>query len=207
MKAKVFGIGMMKTGTSTLGTCFEQLGYKRKSFDLEAMRKYFKQNYEYLFEITDQYDALEDLPWLMMYEELDKKYPNSKFILTVRKSSETWYKSFWMHLIMMGGTFELSKLKFGKLGAELEKKKGKQKVIALYEAHNKAVTDYFADSPDKLLTICWDQEDGWQRLCDFLGKKIPPNPFPHSNKTKNIFYVYTQYVQNRVSKLFSKYFL
>ncbi|KAF4964573.1 hypothetical protein FSARC_7532 [Fusarium sarcochroum] len=28
----------------------------------------------------------------------------------------------------------------------------------------------------------WTVEDGWEPLCEFLGKSVPDEPFPHSNK-------------------------
>jgi hypothetical protein len=45
------------------------------------------------------------------------------------------------------------------------------------------VIDYFADKPDKLLVICWENKDGWNKLCDFLNKSVPKVPFPHLNKS------------------------
>lgn len=32
---------------------------------------------------------------------------------------------------------------------------------------------------DRLLE--WNVEDGWQPLCEFLGKKVPSQPFPRAN--------------------------
>jgi hypothetical protein len=52
-----------------------------------------------------------------------------------------------------------------------------------YNNHNQQVIDYFADKPDKLLVICWENKDGWNKLCDFLNKSVPKVPFPHLNKS------------------------
>ena len=35
-------------------------------------------------------------------------------------------------------------------------------------------------SKERLLE--WTVEDGWEPLCEFLGKSVPDEPFPHSNK-------------------------
>jgi hypothetical protein len=32
-------------------------------------------------------------------------------------------------------------------------------------------------------TFCWEDSDGWDSLCSFLGVPIPNAPFPHSNRT------------------------
>lgn len=33
--------------------------------------------------------------------------------------------------------------------------------------------------PERLLE--WSVEDGWEPLCEFLGKEVPSEPFPHVN--------------------------
>ena len=54
--------------------------------------------------------------------------------------------------------------------------------IACYERHNREVQEYFAKRPDDLLIIDLPNDDGWSRLCPFLGHDIPNEPFPHANK-------------------------
>ena len=36
--------------------------------------------------------------------------------------------------------------------------------------------------PDDFLIIDLPNDDGWSRLCPFLGHDIPNEPFPHANK-------------------------
>jgi hypothetical protein len=57
-------------------------------------------------------------------------------------------------------------------------------LIERYEKHNSEVESYFRDRPKDLLVVDWEQGSGWKDLCEFLGKKIPNEPFPHSNKGK-----------------------
>ena len=42
--------------------------------------------------------------------------------------------------------------------------------------------------PERLLI--WNIKDGWEPLCNFLDKPIPPKPIPHENKSgdKNAFF-------------------
>ena len=49
------------------------------------------------------YDAFEDLPWCLLYRELDEAFPGSKFVLTVRSSSEVWLRSYRRHHAMEHG--------------------------------------------------------------------------------------------------------
>jgi len=30
-----------------------------------------------------------------------------------------------------------------------------------------------------LLVVCWENGDGWDKLCSFLNKRKPDEPFPH----------------------------
>ncbi|KAI0593601.1 hypothetical protein F4775DRAFT_494038 [Biscogniauxia sp. FL1348] len=39
--------------------------------------------------------------------------------------------------------------------------------------------------PERLLE--WTVEDGWEPLCEFLGKEVPEEPFPHANATGTQF--------------------
>jgi hypothetical protein len=55
-------------------------------------------------------------------------------------------------------------------------------LIERYTRHNQEVMDYFQDRPQSLLVVDWENGDGWQELCGFLGREIPREPFPHANK-------------------------
>lgn len=47
------------------------------------------------FDLIAQYgfQATTDLPAALYYEEIAKVYPDCKFVLTTRKNSEVWYRS------------------------------------------------------------------------------------------------------------------
>ena len=49
--------------------------------------------------------------------------------------------------------------------------------------HNAAVQQYFKGRPRDLLIFNISRGDGWEALCDFLGKDIPSQRFPHANKS------------------------
>lgn len=173
---KVFGIGLNKTGTTTLGKCFTHFGYKHQSFDLGLMKHVSRGELEPVFDFVDEYDSFEDWPWPLIYEELDDHYPNSKFILTTRKDSSTWFESLRRHSERTGPT-EFRKIAYG-----YEMPHGHESDhIEVYERHNGEVRDYFSDSND-LLEVCWETGSGWKELCNFLNETEPDIPFPHANK-------------------------
>jgi hypothetical protein len=57
---KVFGIGMNKTGTTTLKACLEQLGYTVCGPDLELLRYVNRGELGSVFEFAENYDGFQD---------------------------------------------------------------------------------------------------------------------------------------------------
>jgi len=188
---KVFGIGLNKTGTKTLGACLVHFGYKHKSVDVPAFELYKKGDLNGLFEIIYKYDSFEDWPWPLIYKEVDEKFPDSKFILTIRKTPEIWYKSLCRHAEYYGP----GKYRKHIYGFEWPHKH-KQHHLAFYDKHVEDVTDYFKSQPEKLLIVCWENGDGWEKLSSFLGVDCPKIPLPHTNKRRSKMEVLT----NRIRK-------
>ncbi len=123
------------------------------------------------------------MPWPMFYEKLDAHYPNSKFILTVR-SSEKWLNSCKNHYKDKGTPL------FAEIyGQGNHYPLGNEDVwLERYLLHNKSVREYFKSRPNDFLELNWENGDGWEKLCQFLGKPVPNRPFPHANKGKyNLF--------------------
>lgn len=83
-KTKTFGIGLSRTGTSSLTFALRTLGYEAKHFPKDPL------------EMSKEYDALTDTTVARDYKELDKMYPGSKFILTVRDIDD-WLRSVDLH--------------------------------------------------------------------------------------------------------------
>lgn len=177
IKTKYFCIGYPKTGTTTLETCFKILGFKTIKL-YNYFIKWFQNNdninkiiYDDFFSKSiENTNMFSDWPFHIIYKELDKKYPDSKFILTIRKNKKTWEKSLNEH-IRKGNNDSLRKIW-----------KIKNLPLYKYNEHIKEVKKYFKNRPDDLLILCFEKGDGWEKLCKFLKKEIPDKPFPHINK-------------------------
>jgi len=179
---KVFGIGLNKTGTKTLGDCFKAFGFNNKTFDMHLLNEFSKQNFDVIFKSCDLFDSFEDWPWPLLYKELDRRYPSAKFILTTRKSPQIWFESLCSHADKTGPT-EARRIAY----KHSMPHDHKEFHIDLYNRHNEEVTLHFSDRNDKLLQVCWENGDGWEQLCSFLKLPIPHLPFPHTNKRPQIF--------------------
>ena len=49
----------------------------------------------------------------------------------------------------------------------------------VFRKHIEDVRRHFAGRPDKLIELDIPAGDGWEKLCPFLGRPIPEQPFPH----------------------------
>lgn len=177
MSEKVFGVGFSKTGTKTLAECLRLIGYAHSDGDPSLLEEVMRGDLRRMFEKADRYESFDEWPWARMYKELDQRYPQAKFILTMRKDSKTWLRSVVKQAEQLGPTKNR-----GLVCGHAMPHGHEAEYVAVYEKHNRAILEYFAGRPDKLLVICWEKGSGWDDLCRFLGKRIGPVPLPHINK-------------------------
>ncbi|MFY0608254.1 MAG: hypothetical protein JXR10_16165 [Cyclobacteriaceae bacterium] len=178
---KIFGIGLNKTGTTSLGQALEILGYKKHlKSDLELLNAWSQGSLEVIQAAIDENEVFEDWPWPLTYEWVADKYPDAKFILTTRSSSERWFKSLCKHADKTGPT-QFRKIVYGhEMPHEFM-----EHHITYYNKHNENVRSFFKDNglTDRLLELCWEHGDGWNQLCPFLNHKVPSRDFPTANKS------------------------
>jgi sulfotransferase family protein len=180
--AKVFGIGLPKTGTTSLGYCFRRLGFKHRTFDMDLALKVKRNQVDDALREAERFEAFEDWPWFAIYRELDQRFPNSKFILTLRKDTATYVASLKGHHEREGirnEDFVKPHWWDGVFGVE-PAYWDYEKSALRYERHNREVLEYFGDRAGKdLLIVSWEKGDGWAELSRFLNKRAPDEPFPH----------------------------
>lgn len=176
---KIFGIGVPKTGTTSLGLALEMLGFNHKSYDQELNHRYDQGDCEPIFRETENYETFEDAPWNreILYRELDQRFPGSKFILTIREM-QSWLKSHEKHYAAKRLQERPQEIWMRKLYDE----KRKDKLIQWHQSRTENVFKYFEDRPNDLLVIdICGGGDSWEKLCPFLGLPIPVEPFPRAN--------------------------
>ena len=178
VSTKIFCIGFHKTGTKSLAAALRTLGYRVTGPNGVRDPDIEKNAFVMAYSLVENYDAFQDNPWPIIYKELDTKYPNSKFILTMR-DSESWIRSQVRH--------------FGRRETPMRKwiygvgcPKGNEKIyIKRFEDHNREVINYFKDRPQDFLILDLTQGDGWEKLCPFLGAETRNSPFPHTNRASD----------------------
>ncbi len=172
---KIFCIGFHKTGTSSLANALDYLGYRvTGSFGL--MDPDIAMTVGVLAtQIVPQFDAFQDNPWPLLYQEMDQAYPHSRFIFTLRPI-DAWMTSVLRHF--GGRSTPMRTWIYGAgdpRGNEILYRKR-------YEQHTDEVLAYFSERPLDLLVFNVTAGDGWEKLCAFLQIDNPPSiGFPHIN--------------------------
>jgi hypothetical protein len=200
LPTRIFGIGMHKTATTSLNAALKILGFDAAHWQDAHWAKaiWEEMTASGRSHTLERHYALSDLPITILYERLDKAYPGSKFILTMR-SEEAWIRSVRNHWDHNRNPFrstwstdpfthQVHKLVYGQKGFDAEI------MLARYRRHNAEVREYFKDRPNDLLEMHMDGGDertpqgervryprppaGWPELCAFLNRPIPDRPYP-----------------------------
>lgn len=186
--SKVFGVGMHRTGTTSLRRAFNLLGLRC----LEDEGCWFLTGLddagELVFRPTaeiDRYDAFADNPVPLFVAELDAAFPGSRFVLTHRET-EAWLDSVeyifaawgasWAELAEAPLVDACHRALYG--GSRFDRGRARD----AYLRHNARVRDYFARRPGDLLELDVSRPVDWQPLCRFLDREPPAAPYPRLNR-------------------------
>lgn len=177
---KIFGIGLSKTGTTSLYEALATLGYRtitNRHMRTQGLTKWFEGDFahDYFAEV----DAATDLPIATYFRELDRRYPNSKFVLTVREP-ESWVLSLkkqlgdsetWRSMPEFNRRVRLAT--YGIYGFNRER------MLDVEALHRRSVASHFAGRDEQLLILDLFAGEGWKELCAFLGREVPNSKFPN----------------------------
>jgi hypothetical protein len=187
---RIFGIGMHKTGTTSLHEALTLLGldsnhwpaphWARDVYD-EVIDKGRSPTLERSYAICD-------LPLPLVFRELDAAYPGSRFILTMR-NEEAWLRSVGNHWGRETNPWRKSwdadcfthrchTALYGRKTFDPETFR------ARYWRHNFEVLEHFKNRPEALLVLNIDKAAKWAPLCQFLGMPVPAAEYPHFNRTR-----------------------
>ena len=179
--SKIICVGWHKTGTSTIGEALHKLGYDVVGARLDTAEDLLNGDKQKVIDLAAHFDALQDVPWAALYKELDQAFPGSKFILTLR-DDESWLKSAYKHFGRSGVDRPMFRWLYG-VGTI---RGNKELFLERYKRHNREVMAYFKERPDDLLIMSFENGDGWDKLCPFIGHPIPlVKTFPHRNQGKH----------------------
>ena len=134
------------------------------------------------------YEATVDAPGAFFHREIMAAFPDAKVLLNLR-DPEKWYDSF-MTLSGVMDEFEEHRATNPRLerwrsatDALMLRTFGppppdRDRAIQVFEEHARRVQEEVP--ADRLLVF--RVQDGWEPLCEFLGRDVPDEPFPHLNE-------------------------
>ncbi|HIK90674.1 MAG TPA: sulfotransferase family protein [Planctomycetes bacterium] len=195
---QVIGLGYPRTGTMSLkhaleelllGPCYHMIEVFDRPGDVDFWLSALRDNgldadWDTLFE---DFQSTADCPACYFWESLWRRFPDARYILTVR-DADTWYDSFhatvyeaMMHPERAPDQQHLAVQNMARkliLETMFEGRfEDREFAINRYQAHNKSVVDTLPK--EKLLVF--DVAEGWQPLCEFLNVDVPETSFPRSN--------------------------
>lgn len=180
---KILGVGLSKTGTSSLHRALGLLGLRSLHYDDARLNDVVHGTAARPdFRRYDDVDAVLDIPAAHFFVELTAAYPDCRCILTERNEDD-WWRSVHHHFNVRRPIrtradhpfkWDLRCLVY--CSADAREAEYRRR----YRAHNARVRQCVPAS--RLLVMDISGGDGWDPLCRFLAAAVPDAAFPHQNR-------------------------
>ena len=183
-RGRVFGLGLSRTGTSSLTSALYRLGVNTKHYARDPREMYQQlRNGDYELDILKKRTrGLTDIPHVPYFAQLDHVWQGSKFILTIREK-DAWLRSV-DQLLQSSMKWWDNDPQYRQI-AEFFRASvygtiwfNRDRFSYVYDTHTRNVLHYFQGRPDDLLVIDICAGEGWEKLCPFFGVDLPNEPFP-----------------------------
>ncbi|OQV08201.1 hypothetical protein CLAIMM_12511 [Cladophialophora immunda] len=194
---EVVGLGLSRTGTTSLREALTMLGFGPVHHGVEIYRRpdHRERVIEFMHwlnqhpresetagdemkkrlrALTRGYRSTMDGPMCDLIPEAVATYPEAKFILTVRDSEESWWRS-WMESV--GHHFST----------------GPRRHVyrtLISPSHVRTAQPASPELVPEGQLLEYNVKEGWGPLCAFLGVDVPDRPFPKLNEGANIKAIY-----------------
>ena len=205
--SKVFCIGFGKTGTTSLEHALKDFGFRMGNQGVGEIlaEDWANKRADRIIRFCETADAFQDMPFGLpgLYKELDKAFPNSKFILTVRDDADQWFNSLTKFHAKLFATnknappteMDLRNAQYLYKGWVLDMFRlfseyptvelyHKEIYEQRYSQHIEDVKIYFKQRSNDFLKLNVSSEGSYQRLASFLNQSVADDAnFPWLNKT------------------------
>lgn len=207
----VICLGLNKTGTTSLKSGLEDLGY---NVMWEALGHQFIQadiwggDYSSLNSIikNPKFNAYEDLPFSLrgIYKEVFKIDPKAKYILTIRDINK-WVKStidfYSPHLPYLKDSFNSPHVyshNYGSVESYVTRNWNKtiltswgiqdnvnleEQLVKFYNSHTQEIIEFFKQNGGELLILDVSKPGSFKQMAEFLGEETNKTDFPWLNKS------------------------
>lgn len=209
---KVFGIGLSKTGTKSLGRALEILGLRTEHFPIDMLEwsgpgsakfALYPCN-EYAARFSSEFFTLRWLLYSNWRNEVNLHYadqydalcdlPVSNYyrefdelypdakFVLTLRPLDAWLRSAEAHFSVKRSPQHYHHRNRLRLDTYNTILFREDLFAEAYHRHTRNVRNYFAGRQGKLLEMNVQEGDGWSELCSFLGYSAPKVDFPHLNK-------------------------
>lgn len=177
LRNKVFGIGLARTGTTSLHEAMGLVGLSSAPDSIPLLDSID-------IDFLQRHDAFFDNPIPFRYEALETICPDSKWIVTQRPVDD-WLRS--MDWLFRSGLDRL-KPDLRRVGDRVHRQLygsdefDEQRLRQIYERHYAALETWVEQRNS--LWIHVERGISWEPLCAFLDVPIPDTDFPHANRRR-----------------------
>ncbi|MFI4973965.1 MAG: sulfotransferase family protein [Caulobacterales bacterium] len=208
MALKVVGSGLGRTGTKSMQTALNMLGFgpchhmvevfmHPESMALWIEAGAGRPDWDLIFK---DYQSMVDYPGAAYWREIAAHYPDAKVLHTVRDPDQ-WFESTQATIFAPGSAVDQQDSPmapfFNSFAAPFRPHMHDRAFMTDYfRRHTEEVKDAIA--PERLLV--YQVGEGWDRLCRFLGVPVPAEPYPSENSREQ-FMGRVQAARGDVAKL------
>jgi hypothetical protein len=199
MPLEIIGSGLGRTGTKSLQTALNMLGFGPCYHMIEVFQDKERKVPQWIEAskavdggenadweaVFDGYRSSVDYPGAAYWRELVSRYPQAKVIHTVR-DPEAWFESTQATIFRPGGVALSAFAEGGQMavffrsflrGGLIDHLHDHDFLVDYFRCHTEKVKA--AIPPERLLI--YEARDGWEPLCDFLDVRTPAEPYPSEN--------------------------
>lgn len=199
MALEIIGAGFGRTGTYSLKTALERLGFgpchhmsevidDPRQISLWAEAEGGRPDFESIFA---GFRSAVDFPVAAFWPDVLAATPGAKVILSDRDAGD-WYASFSqtiLPLILDKASRPDPRRRWLEMidrvivGRALRGRTDRDGILAAYRANAAAVRELEAEGR----ALVFPAKEGWEPLCDFLGVEVPDEPYPRTNARADFF--------------------
>ncbi len=206
-RRKVFCIGRNKTGTTSLVTVLQDMGFVvcNQGEPKLLVKNWLEGDIDAIVRYCTRAQVFNDLPFNLpgVYPRLAAAYPNALFVHTVRSSAEEWYESNKRYMTKRyaspGKPLTIEDLRRADYvypgwvgetypvihGVAEDNLFDKPALLDHYNSYNAQVLGFFrTQSTAKFISINVAEPRDFRRLVEFLAVETTLTGFPHTNKSR-----------------------